>query len=54
MGQGQLSDRHRSFIFYLVHQSKGRTAAAALAGFAELGQSAFNLTLSPKIIAKIG
>ena len=41
-------------FFYLVHQSKGRTAAAALAGFAELGQSAFNLTQSPKIIAKIG
>ena len=53
MGQGQLSDRHRSFIFYLVHQSKGRTAAA-LAGFAALGQSAFNLTQSSKIIAKIG
>ena len=46
MGQVQLSDRQSSFIFYLVHQGKGRTEAAPR-------QSAFNLTQSPKIIAKI-
>ena len=53
MGQVQLSDRQSSFIFYLVHQGKGRTEAARLAGFAAPRQSAFTLTQSPKIIAKI-
>ena len=53
MGQVQLSDRQSSFIFYLVHQGKGRTEAALLAGFAAPRQSAFTLTQSPKIIAKI-
>ena len=53
MGQVQLSDRQRSFNFYLVHQGKGRTEAALLAGFAAPRQSAFNLTQQPKIIAKI-
>ena len=53
MKQLQLSDRQSSFIFYLVHQGKGRTEAARLAGFAAPRQSAFNLTQSQKIIAKI-
>ena len=53
MGQIQLSDRQSSFIFYLVHQGKGRTKAARLAGFAAPRQSAFTLTQSPRIIAKI-
>jgi hypothetical protein len=53
MKQVQLSDRQTSFIFYLVHQGKGRTEAARLAGFAAPRQSAFTLTQSPKIIAKI-
>ncbi len=53
MKQVQLSDRQSSFIFYLVHQGKGRTEAARLAGFAAPRQSAFNLAQSPKIIAKI-
>ena len=53
MAQIQLSDRQTSFIFYLVHQGKGRTEAARLAGFAAPRQSAFTLTQSPKIIAKI-
>jgi len=53
MGQVQISDRQSSFIFYLVHQGKGRTEPARLAGFAAPKQSAFNLTQSPKIIAKI-
>ena len=53
MAQLQLSDRQSSFIFYLVHQGKGRTEAARLAGFAAPRQSAFTLTQSPKIIAKI-
>ena len=53
MKQLQLSDRQNSFIFYLVHQGKGRTEAARLAGFAAPRQSAFTLTQSPKIIAKI-
>ena len=53
MNQVQLSDRQSSFIFYLVHQGKGRTEAARLAGFAAPRQSAFTLTQSPKIIAKI-
>ena len=53
MKQLQLSDRQTSFIFYLVHQGKGRTEAARLAGFAAPRQSAFTLTQSPKIIAKI-
>ena len=53
MKQIQLSDRQSSFIFYLVHQGKGRTEAARLAGFAAPRQSAFTLTQSPKIIAKI-
>jgi len=51
MKQLQLSDRQTSFIFYLVHQGKGRTEAARLAGFAAPRQSAFTLTQSPKIIA---
>ena len=34
MKQVQLSDRQSSFIFYLVHEGKGRTEAARLAGFA--------------------
>ena len=53
MGQVQLSDRQSSFIFYLVHHGKGSTEAARLAGFAAPRQSAFTLTQSPKIIAKI-
>ena len=53
MKQVQISDRQSSFIFYLVHQGKGRTEAARLAGFAAPRQSAFTLTQSPKIIAKI-
>ena len=53
MGHVQLSDRQRSFIFYLVHQGKGLTEAARFAGFATPRQSDFNLTQSPKIIAKI-
>ena len=53
MGQIQLSDRQSSFNFYLVHQGKGRTEAARLAGFTAPRQSAFYLTQSPKIIAKI-
>jgi len=53
MGQIQSSDRQRNIIYYLVHQGKGRTEAARLAGFAEPRQSAFTLTQSPKIIAKI-
>ena len=53
MANLQLSDRQSSFIFYLVHHGKGRTEAARLAGFAAPRQSAFNLTQSPKIIAKI-
>ena len=32
MNQVQYSDRQSSFIFYLVHQGKGRTEAARLAG----------------------
>ena len=44
MRQVQLSDRQTSFIFYLVHQGKGRTEAARLAGFAAPRQSAFYLT----------
>ena len=48
MKQLQFSDRQSSFIFYLVHQGKGRTEAARLAGFAAPRQSAFNLTQSPK------
>ena len=53
MGRVQLSDRQSSDSFYLVHQGKGRTEAARLAGFAAPRQSAYNLTQSPKIIAKI-
>ena len=41
MKQIQISDRQSSFIFYLVHQGKGRTEAARLAGFAAPRQSAF-------------
>jgi hypothetical protein len=40
MKQVQLSDRQSSFIFYLVHQGKGRAEAARLAGFAAPRQSA--------------
>ena len=53
MKQVQLSDRQSSFIFYLVHQGKGRTEAALLASFAAPSQSAFYLTQRPKIIAII-
>ena len=53
MKQLQLSDRQSNLIFYLVYQGKGRTEAARLAGFAPPRQSAFTLTQSPKIIAKI-
>jgi len=48
MEQLQLSDWQSSFIFYLVHQGKGHTEAAHLAGFAAPRQSAFTLTQSPK------
>ena len=53
MKQLQITDRQSSFIFYLVHQGKGRTEAARLAGFAAPRQSAFTLTQSPRIINKI-
>jgi len=53
MKQVQLSDRQSSFINYLVHEGKTRTEAARLAGFAAPRQSAFTLTQSPKIIARI-
>ena len=53
MAQIQLSDRQSNFIFYLLHQGKGRTEAVRLAGFAAPRQSAFYLTQTPKIIAKI-
>ena len=53
MAQIQLSGRQSNFISYLVHQGKGRTEAARLAGFAAPRQSAFYLTQTPKIIAKI-
>jgi lauroyl/myristoyl acyltransferase len=53
MAQIQLSDRQRSFIFYLVHQGKVRIEAARLAVFAAPRQSTFYLTQTPKIIAKI-
>ena len=53
MAQLQLSDRQSSFIFYLVHQGKTRTEAARLAGFTVPRQSAFSLTQSPTVIAKI-
>ena len=51
MIQLQLSDRQSSFIFYIVHQGKGRIEAARLAGFAAPRQSPFTLIQSPKIIA---
>ena len=53
MKQLQLSDRQSNFIFYLVHAGKGRPEAARLEGFVAPRQSAFTLTESPKIIAKI-
>ncbi len=54
MKQVQLSDRQISFIFSPPpSEGKGRTEAARLAGFAAPRQSAFTLTQSPKIIAKI-
>ena len=53
MGQVQSSDRQRNIISYLVHQGKGRTEAARLAGFAAPRQSAFNLMQSPNIITKV-
>ena len=53
MKQIQLSDRQSNFIFYLVHEGKGRTEAVRRASFAAPRQSAFTLTQSPKIIAKI-
>ena len=53
MAQIQLPDSQSNFIFYLVHQCNGRTEAASLAGFAAPSQSAFYLTQTPKIIAKI-
>ena len=53
MKQVQLSDRQSSFINYLVNEGKTRTEAARLAGFAAPRQSAFTLTQSPKIIARI-
>ena len=53
MKQLQLSDRQSNFIFYLVHEGKGRTEAVRRASFAAPRQSAFTLTQSPKIMAKI-
>ena len=53
LGQVKSSDRQRNIIYYLVHQGKGRTEAARLAGFAAPRQSAFTLTQSPNIITKI-
>ena len=43
MKQLQLLDRQSNFIFYLVHQGKGLTEAAPLAGFAAPRQSANHL-----------
>ena len=48
MKQVQYSDRQSSFIFYLVHQGKGRTEAARLAGFAAPRQSAFSFNTDTK------
>ena len=48
MKQLQLSDRQSSFIFYLVHEGKGRTEAARLAGFAAPRQSAFSFNTDTK------
>ena len=53
LGQVKSSDRQRNIIYYLVHQGKGRTEAARLAGFAAPRQSAFTLKQSPNIITKI-
>ena len=53
MKQLQISDRQNSFIFYIVHEGKVHTEAARLAGFAAPRQSAFYLTQTPKILAKI-
>ena len=53
MGQVQSSEMQRNIIFYLVNQGKGCSEAALSAGFAAPRQSAFTLTQSPKIIAKI-
>ena len=49
----QLSDRQSSFILYLAQQSKGHAEVASLTDFAAPRQSAFNLTQSLRIIAKI-
>ena len=38
MRQVQLSDKQSGFIFYLVHQGKGRTEAARLTGLVIFGK----------------
>ena len=50
MAQIKLLDIQSTFIIYLHHQGKGRAEAARLA---DLRQSAFTLTQSPRIIEKI-
>ena len=49
----QLTTRQDAFVSYLVHDGMGRTQAARQAGYSAPKQTAYNLTSSPKVIAKI-
>ena len=47
MANIQLSDRQSSFIFYLVHQGKGRTEAALCLGAAKPARRAASVRPLP-------
>ena len=49
----EFTDKQDKFIYNLVTLGNNPTQSARLAGYADAGQSAFNLVHSPKMIARI-
>ena len=49
----QLTDKQDAFVTYLVRDGLPRTEAARKAGYSAPKQTAYDLTSSPKVIAKI-
>jgi hypothetical protein len=47
------TDKQQLFIDYVVVDGKARTEAARMAGFTHPRQAAYDLTNSPKVVAKI-
>jgi len=53
MAKASFTDKQQLYIDYIVSESKPRTEAARLAGFTHPRQAAYDLTNSPKVIARI-